>query len=81
MHWKPVLVGIFRDAREFPGWEAIRSNHDEEDQAFFETLEELYGNGKIKTLKPSEDPENKRFAQKELEELEAEWKIQKFYER
>lgn len=52
--WKTYLFDEFRRCRDFPGWPTILSCHDEEDRAYFESLEELLQTGKLHVVPKDE---------------------------
>jgi hypothetical protein len=47
-NWNEILFREFQEARLSPGWKTIYDNHDEQDQAYWGTLEKLYQAKKLK---------------------------------
>lgn len=47
VRWTEFLFKLFIRCRRSPDWEKIRAHHDDEDQAYFETLEALNKAGRL----------------------------------
>ncbi len=52
-NWPEHLLDQFKCSRLYPGWKALKECYDEEDQKYFEVLENHFKGGRLRCEKPT----------------------------